>query len=405
LTSIPPQNAPTVSFLRPLPPGMTTVTVAKTLTTVALRMPYVFLSTIARGLNTSVGHLGGLFGLAELVGLAVFLIGRSIDRGSYRIWLLSGLASITAGLTLMTVSLTAPHFALGFAGVTLGVAVYTAAGHSWIGHEVPFERRGRFIGLFETSWAMGLLLGAPAVGLLIAATNWRTPWGVIALGFVPLGYGVIRAFPPRRVNDEANGNRPSFHFDQAVLLTLATAFLASFGASGIFATYGAWLADRFGLSVRTIGLLSIAIGGAELVASTSTVRFSDHWGTSRSAIRGFALMTVGAFAVAVTPGVSALGVAALVLVFLGFEFGFICVLSIVTEVGGDNRGTVVTVNAAFMTIARAASAALGTKIYADRGMPASAAMTMACGVTAVVCLSIATRNIPRESRAKTASST
>ena len=378
---------PSLSLFGQLPTGFTPATLTKVLSTVALRMPYVFLATLARGLHTTVAHLGALFGLAELAGLAVFLIGRSIDRGTYRFWLLTGMASNTSGLILMAVAGNPTVFTAGFAGVTLGVAVFTATGHSWIGHEVPFDRRGETIGLFETSWAMGLLVGAPAVGLVIAATNWRVPWVFLALGYVPLAFWLHRVFPHQRTIVESHVVPEPFRVTRVVAFTIATAFLVSFGASAIFSTYGTWLADRFGLTVRAIGVLSIAIGGAELLASTSTVRFSDSWGTKRSARGGFVVMAAGALAVAVVPKVSALGIAALVLVFLGFEFGFICVLSIVTEVGRHNRGTVVAVNGALLTVARAASAALGTALYAGHGMPAAAGVTVGCCVVAVVCLS------------------
>lgn len=369
-----------------LPQGMAATTAAKVLATVAIRIPYVFLGTIARGLDTSIARLGALFGLAELVGLATFLIGRSIDRGAYRLWLLAGLASVVSGLAVMAFATAAPLFAFGFAGVTLGIAVYTAAGHSWIGHEVPFARRGQIIGLFEMSWAVAFLLGAPLVGLLIAATTWRTPWWVIAAGLVPVTLWLSRSFPASHVHAVTARAAPRLRLNRTITLTLASVFLASFGATAIFSTFGAWLQDRFGLPVRTIGLLSIAIGGAELLASSSAARFSDQWGKVRSGVGGITLMTAGALAVAVVPKVPVLGVAALVMVFLGFEFGFICVLSIVSEVGGENRGTVVSVNGALMTLARASSAALGTTIYAGHGMPASAGLTICCCTAAMACL-------------------
>lgn len=94
-------------------------------------------------------------------------------------------------------------------------------------------------------------------------------------------------------------------------------------------------------------------------------------------------MALGALAITVVPKVTALGVGALVLVFLGFEFALLCMLSIVSEVGAENRGTVISVNAALSTLARAGAAALGTGVYAAAGMPSASLMTLFCCVVAI----------------------
>ena len=49
---------------------------------------------------------------------------------------------------------------------------------SWTADHVPYERRGRIIGLIETSWALGLLVGVTTLGLVAAATSWR--WSYVA---------------------------------------------------------------------------------------------------------------------------------------------------------------------------------------------------------------------------------
>ena len=355
----------------------------KLMVSVALRMPYVFLPTLAVGLGTTIAHLGFLLGLAELVGLGTFLIGRSIDRGAYRKWLLTGLATTITGLALMALAGSAAVFALGFAGATLGVGLYTASAHSFIGSEVPYDRRGRVIGVLETTWAVAILLGAPTVGLVIAALGWQAPWGLISFGLLPISIWLFRSFPKHVGGPGPHHRRERLRLTRPIVLTLVSSFTASFGSIAIFSTYGSWLEERFGLTAGTIGVLSVAIGGAELVASTATVRFSDQWGKRRSAMGGIVLMATGATAVMIVPKVTALGIAALVVVFLGFEFGFICLLSIASEVGGENRGSVVSVNGALGTVARASSAAIATTVFAGHGMPAAAAISvLSAGVAA-----------------------
>ena len=377
------------SFLNDVPAGLVPATVAKLMLAVAIRMPYVFIATVAHGLGTSVGRLGSLLGLAELVGLGTFVIGRSVDRGAHKFWLLVGVGSTVGGLLLMTMARSAPTFAFGFAGVTLGTSVYTVAVHAWIGNEVPYDRRGRVVGIIEMSWAMGVLLGAPIIGLIIALSSWHGPWALIGIGLVPLAVWLWRSFPDRPAAPRATERAPHapLRITRRVILVLVTTFATAFGGTALFSTFGAWLEDDFSLSATTIGFLSIAIGLAELVASFSTIRFSDRWGKTRSARRGLMLMGVGAIAIAFGPNVVGLAVGTLVVAFLGFEFGIICMLSIASEVGPENRGAVMSMNGVAGTLARASSAALATSLYAAHGMAAAAAVTGVCAVVAVGCLS------------------
>ena len=75
------------------------------------------------------------------------------------------IAIILAGASSMLVSLfgTTLTFAIGFVLVVLGVANCTVAGHAYISHRVEYSRRARSIGLYETSWALALLIGAPII--------------------------------------------------------------------------------------------------------------------------------------------------------------------------------------------------------------------------------------------------
>ena len=91
-------------------------------------------------------------------------------------------------------------------------------------------------------------------------------------------------------------------------------------------------------------MLSVGIGLAELAASGATAALTDRWGKAVAVRRGSAVMSVGVIAVIGEPAVTALGVVALVVIFLGFEFAFVSMLSVVSEVGGDQRGAVLAVD-------------------------------------------------------------
>ncbi len=93
-------------------------------------------------------------------------------------------------------------FAVAFVVLVLGVANYTVAGHAWISHRVAYRWRARAIGIFEISWALAMLLGAPIVALLINRFGWRGPFVALAIGSMMAAFVVALVLPsppvPRR---------------------------------------------------------------------------------------------------------------------------------------------------------------------------------------------------------------
>ena len=158
-----------------------------------------------------------------------------------------------------------------------------------------------------------------------------------------------------------------------------SSFLLTFAAISIFSVYGTWLEKRFGLSAQTVGVLSVAIGVAELIASSAAATRMDAWGKIRSIAGGIVVMLVGIVALLLVPKVTALAIVCLVIVFLGFEFGFVALLTLISEVGDEQRGTVVAIDHALSPLSRAGAAALATNLFDLRGMryPALVALVLA----------------------------
>ena len=370
----------------PLPRGLLSVTLGKVVASATLRSPYVFLTPIAHRLHSTVGRVGFLLGMAELFGLSTALIGRSLDRGRYRLWLAIGSVGVAIGAALMAALHSPVGFAVGFALAAAGVAWYTTSAHAWLGKDVPYEQRGRSIGILETSWAISLLVGVPIGGLLLTLGRWWTPFAVmsaLAAGGAAL---VWRSLPGRMVLARTVGQHVRLRVSRQVGLTLAGSFAITFASISVFAVYGSWLQDRYGLSTRVVGVLSVGIGLAELAASGATAALTDRWGKAVAVRRGSAVMTVGVIAVIGEPSVIALGVVALVVIFLGFEFAFVSMLSVVSEVGGDQRGAVLAVDHSLTTVSRALAAAIAATVYDAHGVRPCAAIAIGCVAVSAACL-------------------
>jgi len=56
----------------------------------------------------------------------------------------------------------------GFALLDLAKPVFDISGYAYMANRTPCRGRARYLALFETPWALALLVGAPAAGWLIA---------------------------------------------------------------------------------------------------------------------------------------------------------------------------------------------------------------------------------------------
>jgi MFS transporter, DHA1 family, inner membrane transport protein len=362
------------------------MTIAKIVANMGLRMPYVFLSTIAKGVHSSVGHLGAMLGIAELLGLLTAVIGRSLDRGEYRKWTAAGSGSCAVGVLVMGLATTPVMFAVGFAIVAAGVAWFTTTAHAFLGSTVAYELRGRAIGTYEFSWALSVLLGAPLFGLISSSFHWNTPFLFLTVLCALTAAFVTSRMPANSaslipIEDRPTKIRPARpKLPRRIILTMASSLCLTFAAISVFSIYGSWLKDRFGLSDRFVGALSIAVGGAEFIASTAATTRMDRWGKRRSVAGGIALMIVGIAALILSPKVTAFAVAALFVTFLGFEFGFVALLTVISEVGEEQRGTVLALDHALSPLSRAGAAALATGLYDAHGLriPGLIGLAFAC---------------------------
>lgn len=383
-----PIEAARPSIRRPL----TWLTIAKFLVNMALRLVYPFNTDIAKGLGVSLDRVGRMQGLGELTGLVSVGIGHQLDRGYYARWVTFGVGGAGVGALLLGVGGRLWVFGLGFALIACGVAVMTTSAHTWIGETVPYVERGRVVGIYEASWAVALLVGAPAAGVLIDHGSWWWPFAVIGvLVLVALPF-VSRSLPrPARARSfsesgtSAPGAMPGvspskIDWNRRVYASLSASSLLTLGAVVIFASYGAWLKDRHGFTTASVSALTLGLGVVELVGSGSVALFVDHIGKRRSVAAGAGLMAVAAVCVMAAGNTRWLASVGIVLFFGGFEFAYVSQISINSEVGGAARGRVIAVNAAIVTIARAVGAALGTWLYVHSGMVAVAIVSVSCAL-------------------------
>ncbi|MBA3286699.1 MAG: MFS transporter [Acidimicrobiia bacterium] len=353
---------------------LTTLTVARLSTNAVYRFAPPFLATIARGLDVELAELGVALAISEVGGLSSPLIGRVIDRLPRRSSMVAGLVGVVGGAILAGASTGVVMFGASLLVLAVSKIVFDVALLAWIADHVPYERRGRVTGLIETSWALGLLLGVSALGLVAAATSWRWAYGTGAVGVVVMAGVLVARLEAERpaVAGAAEVAAPVGRLPRSGWFAVLGLFGLMAAAQSLFVTFGAWLEDEFGVGTAGLAAVTFGIGGLELVASTTSAARTDRWGKERSVIAGTLVMVPAALLLAATDTQLAIGLIALGIFIGAFEFSIVSAIPIGGQLvpGSPARGIGTMV--ACGTLGRALTAVPATRLYDRWGLSAAA---------------------------------
>jgi predicted MFS family arabinose efflux permease len=386
------------------------LTAAKTVTNVALRWLPPFLPTLERAFGATTTQLTTVLGVGELAGLSTVFAGRHLDRGRERAVMIGGLGLVGASAVLALAGSVAA-FAVSFFVLVLGVSNLTVAGQVWISHRVDYRWRARSLGLYETSWAIALLAGAPIVAVLINLFGWRGPFVAIAIACALAAWLVARTLPagapspqldpidlidPVQSAESAGAARSTSITAGAWLVMIGSATTAMAGLS-VFVVSGSWLDDAFGVSTGGIGAVAMLFGATELTASLGSAAFADRVGKLRTTIVGLVALLAGLAIMLAADDRLSVGVAGLIVFLLGFELAFVVSLSLVSEAMPDARGTTLAASNAVGTVARASGAVLSGWLYGTYGISGTAGLSAAAASVAV-CSLVLSRRLPSARR-------
>lgn len=376
------------------------LTAAKTVTNVALRWIPPFLPTLERAFGATTTQLTTVLGVGEAAGLSTIFVGRHLDRGRERAVMIGSLGLVGASAVLALAG-TLATFAVSFFILVLGVANLTVAGQAWISHRVDYRWRARSMGLYETSWAVALLAGAPIVAVLINVFGWRGPFVAVAIACVLAALLVAVTLPAHvpvpaldhvdpAATDRAAARPATAITLRAWLVMVGSATTAMAGLS-VFVISGSWLNDAFGVSTGGIGAVAMLFGVTELVASVGSAIFADRVGKLRSTLGGLIGLMVGLAVMVSADDRLWMGIAGLVVFLLGFELAFVVSLSLVSESMPDARGSTLAVGNAVGTVARASGVVVSGWLYGIHGISGTAGLSGVAAIAAVASLLISRR--------------
>ena len=375
------------------------LTGAKTVTNIALRWIPLFLPTLERAFHATTAQLTTVLGVGELAGMSTVVIGRHLDRGRERLVMVISLIVVAAS-ALVALFGTVPAFVVSTFLLVLGVANLTVAGQAWIAHRVDYRWRARSIGLYETSWALALLVGAPLIALAINGFGWRAPFIAIAVAAALAALMVQTTVASTRratTHDEPPSDVGRERITATAWLVMLGSATTAMAGLSVFVISGSWLDDEFGVSTGGIGAVAVAFGATELVASVSVATFTDRFGKLRSTLAGQALLVVG-LALMLTADELWLGLAGIIVFLLGFEFGFVSSLSLVSEAMPGARGSTIAISNGVGTIARAVAAIGSGWLYSRHGIAGTAGLSATAACVAAACLVVSRRAGPPGTR-------
>ena len=343
-----------------------------------------FIATIARGLDVRLADIGVAIAVSELFGLASPVIGHVVDRLGARRAVAVGLGAGIVGTCLAAASQGVAMLAVALVLIGQGNTTFYLGIGTWIAHHVPYERRGRVIGLIEVSWAFGLLIGVTTMGLITAATNWRVGYLSGAAAMIAMAIVVVGRIETQTVEHRtAAAVRVAGRLISRGWLVLLSGFALTAASHSLVVTFGSWLEDEFGLTPAGLSAVTFVLGAGELTATLFVARFTDAWGKRRSVAFGACLMIPASAGLVVLHHHLVLGVFLLAVVVLGFEFSVVSAISLGATLvpGSPARGLGLLVGVD--TIGRAMMSVPATRLYTSHGIGWPATMTAILSTIAV----------------------
>ena len=401
------------SYDRAVRNNLVPLTATRIVANTAYRFAPPFIAIIAgaeQGFDVSITRVGLVISISELAGFLAPLLGTFVDRVSRRTAMAVGLGGSLVGILLMAIAPNLVVLCVGLTLLNLLKSCFDLGMAAWIADRVPYDRRGRVVGLTETSWALSLLVGVSLLGLVTAVSTWRVACVIGAVAIATCATWLDSSL--RRSGGTAHGGTAAKDVAasddappagaQPSGARAARAWLvplSMFGLMGasqcLFVTFGAWLADDFGFGASRIAAVGFALGAGELLSSVSSARYTDRIGKERSVALGALLMIPAAVVLAGFDSLLAVGLIGLAVFIVGFEYGVVSMLPIATSLfaGAPGKGFGLVIGAG--TFGRGVLTFVATSLYESVGIAGAALAGAVCAALSAVAIEAFSRVQPR----------
>ncbi len=372
--------------LAPLRGQLTLFLITRIILDTGFRMVYPFLPTFARALGVDISTISLAITARSSLGILSPFIGSAGDSIGRKSAMLMGLSIFAGGSLVILLWPSYIGFLIALLLGSLGKVVFDPAMQAYLGDRVPYNLRGRAIAITEIGWSGAALVGLPIIGWIIYRSNWVAPFPILGILAALAAFFIWRAIPS---DPAVDSERPTLMHALRTILSrpstlaaLTVSLLINIGNESINVIYGVWLENSFGLQVVALGAASVLIGLAELSGVGLVARLADQLGKIRALSLGIISITVACLLLPFLGGSLIPALLGLFLFYLTFEFTFVTLISLFTELEPSARATLMATSITAAAGGRALGALIGPALF-EINILASSAFGAAMAIIAL----------------------
>ncbi|MCP4673585.1 MAG: MFS transporter, partial [Desulfobacula sp.] len=229
-------------------------TFSKLLFNITRRLIYPFAPEFARGLNVDLSAITSVIAINQATSILGPIGAGFADKYGYRILMLFSLGLLTIGTFAVGLIPIYSLFVISLFITGLAKSIFDPSLQAFIGSFVPFEKRGRIIGITELAWAGSTLIGIPLSGVIIERFSWQTPFCILGVFSLVCFFIILKIMPKDKTNNGSSkagtlmiSNWKTIIKERKVLGILSFVFFMCLGNDNLFVIYGAWLEQSYNL--------------------------------------------------------------------------------------------------------------------------------------------------------------
>ncbi len=356
-------------------------------------MIYPFLSFFAKGFGVDLRTISYAVTTRSLMGLVSPLLASVADSRGRKAGMLMGTIIFTGAVFLVVLWPTYTAFFISLSVGIVGYLIFVPSLQAYIGDQVPYERRGRVLGITEFAWSLSAIIGVYLVGFIIARHGWLAPFPLIAmlgaLSFILLAWMLPKDPAPPVGNASFLRNlRKVFTYPPAVA-ALVMAGLYTAATEVITLVYGVWVEQAFSLSIASLGATALAIGISELSGESLVTAFTDKIGKQKALAIGIIGNCASALGLVLFNRWLVGALACLFLFYLTFEFTMVSGIPLMSEILPSTRATMLAAHMALIALGRSIGDLLAPTLFTQsfiQGIAANALAAILFNLLALVAL-------------------
>jgi len=345
------------------------------------RMIYPFLSIFARGMGVDLRTISYAITARSLMGIISPFLASVADSRGRKAGMLIGTAIFTAAVCLVVFWPTFTAFFISLSLGIIGYLMFVPSLQAYVGDRVPYEKRGRVLGITEFAWSISAITGVYLVGFIIARHGWMAPFPLIALlgalAFIFLAWMLPKDPAPQT-------GAPGFLSNLRVVFTTPTA-IAALVMAGLYTAanevitlvYGVWVEQTFSLSIASLSATALVIGVSELGGEGLVTAFTDKIGKRKAVAIGIVGNCLAALSLPIIGRWLVGALIGLFLFYLTFEFTIVSGIPLMTEILPSTRATMLAAHMALIALGRSIGDILAPSLFTQSFLPSMSANALA----------------------------